>query len=53
MKYYELNEGLKLPKIVMGCMRISEMDYRELEILVMTAVEHGVNHFDHAAFSAI
>ena len=31
MKYYELNEGLKLPKIVMGCMRISEMDYRELE----------------------
>lgn len=50
MKYYETKEGLVLPKVVMGCMRISEMDYPVLEDLVMTAVENGVNHFDHADF---
>lgn len=50
MKYYETSEGLKLPKIVMGCMRIAEMDYPVLEDLVMTAVDNGINHIDHADF---
>lgn len=50
MKYFETKEGLVLPKVVMGCMRISEMEYDSLEDLVMTAVERGVNHFDHADF---
>lgn len=50
MKYFETKEGLKLPKVVMGCMRISEMEAPALEELVMTAVELGIHHFDHADF---
>lgn len=50
MKYYEITGELRLPRVIMGCMRISQMEYRELENLVMTAVENGVNHFDHADF---
>lgn len=47
MKHYE-TQGLRLPAVVMGCMRIAGMEQAALEQLVYTAVELGVNQFDHA-----
>ena len=50
MKQYKTMEGLEIPRAAMGCMRIAEMEYQALESLVMTAVENGMNFFDHADF---
>lgn len=49
MKYYQI-EGLKMEAsaVVMGCMRIDALEKREIEKLVMTALEQGINFFDHA-----
>ncbi|MDC7218448.1 MAG: aldo/keto reductase [Spirochaetales bacterium] len=35
-------------RIVLGCMRISGMEPKERERLIMTAYESGINYFDHA-----
>lgn len=40
--------GLQGSEIVLGCMRISEMGESALEKHIRTALECGVNHFDHA-----
>lgn len=48
MKQYETPEGLKLPRVMLGCMRIADMEYKELETLVHEALELGINQFDHA-----
>ena len=39
---------LQASPIILGCMRIGEMSVNELERLVFTAIENGVNYFDHA-----
>lgn len=49
MKYLELKGGaLRVSNIVMGCMRIRDLEDKQLDKLVHTALEAGVNHFDHA-----
>ncbi len=49
MKYVEFGEsGRKVSVIGIGCMRISEMDEDQVWKLVETALENGVNFFDHA-----
>lgn len=49
MKYLELDGGkLRVSNIVMGCMRIKDLEQTQLDTLVHTALEAGVNHFDHA-----
>ena len=40
--------GLLVPQIAVGCMRISDMETVELRKLIDTAIENGVNFFDHA-----
>ncbi|MDO5401702.1 MAG: aldo/keto reductase [Eubacteriales bacterium] len=50
MKYIETQEGLRLPRVVLGCMRVADMSCHDLEALVMTAIENGVTHVDHADF---
>ena len=50
MKRYEPAPGFSIPCAAMGCMRIADMDVRSLESLVMTALEGGVDFFDHADF---
>lgn len=50
MKHYEPIPGFSIPCAAMGCMRISEMPIKDLEKLVMTAVEGGMTYFDHADF---
>lgn len=47
MKYIKLNDT-KASQIVLGCMRIADKTVDEVEILVKTAMENGINFFDHA-----
>ena len=47
MKY--INFGSKsVSSVVMGCMRINQMNRSEAFSLIDAAVELGINHFDHA-----
>ncbi|MDE7246215.1 MAG: aldo/keto reductase [Oscillospiraceae bacterium] len=49
MKYYSiLGTELNVSSIIMGCMRIASLTPKEVETLVRTAIDHGVNYFDHA-----
>lgn len=49
MKYLQLG-NLKEPVSVIGigCMRIADMSSNELDHYVHTALDHGINFFDHA-----
>lgn len=47
MKYRDIG-GLRASAIVMGCMRIGDMEPQALSNLVHTALDNGVNFFDHA-----
>ena len=40
--------GLQVPTVAVGCMRISDMNEKEVEAFVNTALENGANFFDHA-----
>ena len=40
--------GLQAPAIALGCMRISKMANEDLVALIKTAMDNGVNFFDHA-----
>jgi len=49
MKYIDIGKsGMKASAISLGCMRIPSLSEKELENHVKTALECGVNHFDHA-----
>jgi len=49
MNYLEIaNTGIKASEIALGCMRIAEMTNQEISTLVHTAIDHGINFFDHA-----
>lgn len=43
-----LNSELSASNIIMGCMRINALSKKDTEILVRTAIEQGINYFDHA-----
>ena len=49
MKYIQLHQTeLKASNIIMGCMRIADKSLIEIETLIRTAMEEGINFFDHA-----
>ncbi len=48
MKYLKLNQDLEVSRLVFGCMRISGLSVKELNDLIVCAMEEGVNFFDHA-----
>jgi len=49
MKYYTIpGTDLKVSSVIMGCMRIDALSNQEIEKLVRTAMDNGVNFFDHA-----
>lgn len=49
MEYYQLPKtDLKVSKIALGCMRIADKSIEEVEKLINTALELGINFFDHA-----
>ena len=39
---------LEASEISLGCMRIAEMDNRDISTLIHTALDEGINFFDHA-----
>lgn len=48
MKKLLLGNRMESSAIALGCMRISGMDIKDAEKLILTAVENGVMLFDHA-----
>ena len=48
MRTIKLGNKLPASAIALGCMRISGMDKPALNQLVITALENGINFFDHA-----
>lgn len=49
MKYFQLpNTDLNVSRIALGCMRIANKSVEEVEELVETALNLGINFFDHA-----
>ena len=42
------NSGLTVPAVVVGCMRLWDMDRQPLNHFIHTALEQGANYFDHA-----
>jgi predicted oxidoreductase len=49
MKYIKIpNTDLHASEISLGCMRISNMSKQEISILIHTALDEGINFFDHA-----
>ena len=47
MKYL-MFEGMKISQIALGCMRISKLTEKETDELIRSAIELGINFFDHA-----
>ncbi len=49
MKYIEVGKsGVKASNLIMGCMRLKGKTPAEAENLIRTAMEEGINYFDHA-----
>ena len=42
------NSDLNISEISLGCMRISDMANQEISTLIHTALDQGINFFDHA-----
>ena len=42
------NSGLTVPAVIVGCMRLGELDKQALNRFIHTALEQGANYFDHA-----
>lgn len=49
MKYIKLgNTSMQVPAVIAGCMRINSLDVIGVEKFMETAMECGINYFDHA-----
>jgi len=49
MKYIKVpNTDMNASEISLGCMRISDMTNQEISTLIHTALDEGINFFDHA-----
>ena len=48
MKQIKIGGQVPASEIALGCMRISGMEKKEAETLLRTALEEGINFFDHA-----
>lgn len=49
MKYFPLSDtNLEVSSLVLGCMRLKQLSISEAEKLIRTAIEQGINFFDHA-----
>ena len=48
MKYITIGNQLKASAVSLGCMRMSDLDEKRVDAVMDTALEHGINFFDHA-----
>lgn len=42
------NSSLLIPEIALGCMRIANMQVKDVEALIKTSINEGITYFDHA-----
>lgn len=47
-RFQTVNNSLDIPAVAIGCMRISQMSKQEANTLINTALEVGIDFFDHA-----
>ena len=49
MKQIKLgSSNLTVPNVIIGCMRLGELQTKDLNHFIHTALESGINYFDHA-----
>ena len=49
MKEINIGQGaIRASEIALGCMRMADLPIKEAEALVKTALDEGINFFDHA-----
>lgn len=48
MKQIILKNGMRVPQLALGCMRIADKDQQKVDALIAAAMETGVTFFDHA-----
>lgn len=48
MKQIKVNHELIVPQIIVGCMRMNSISQEKAEELIQTALDLGINYFDHA-----
>mgnify|MGYP003571293499 CR=1 FL=1 len=48
MKYVSIGGKFNVSQISLGCMRMAGHSEKEVDEIIFTALERGVNHFDHA-----
>lgn len=49
MQYIDLGKsGIKASEISLGCMRLTDISQEQASILIHTALDQGINFFDHA-----
>ena len=48
MKKIKIGKKIESSAVALGCMRIGGLDEKQIDELVDTALENGVNYFDHA-----
>lgn len=48
MKYITLKNGMQVPQLALGCMRIADKEQEKVNALIAAALEEGVSFFDHA-----
>lgn len=47
-RFYLGGSGLEASEVALGCMRICRVPETDADKLIMTALEQGINYFDHA-----
>ncbi len=48
MKYISIANKINASAVSLGCMRMSDLDEKRVDDIMNTALEHGINFFDHA-----
>ncbi|MBO5744448.1 MAG: aldo/keto reductase, partial [Clostridia bacterium] len=48
MKMIKIGETMTASAVSLGCMRMSRLDEKQVDAIMGTALENGINYFDHA-----
>lgn len=48
MKYVKIGKDLSVSQVALGCMRMAGLDEKRVDAIIDTAIENGINFFDHA-----
>ena len=48
MKTIRIGDSMNASAVSLGCMRMSRLDDKQVDAIMGTALENGINYFDHA-----